>query len=293
MKAVVTGGTGFTGERVVGQLAALGCPTTVVARRSSDVRLVRSLGASVALGDLDDRGSLVDAFMGHDTLLHVASMGFGQVPGIIAAARSAGVRRAVFVSTTAVLTALPVRSRPIRIAAESAVRESGLDWTIIRPTMIYGSGRDRNMSRLLRHLRAWRAVPLLGGGTALQQPVHVDDVASTIVQAALRPAASRREYNVSGAEPLTLRELVLQAGRAVGVRPMMVPLPCMPVSWGLRVIEALGARLPIGSEQVLRVVEDKSFDHSAAASDLAFAPRRFAVGILQEAEELGLSPASP
>lgn len=289
MRFVVAGGTGFTGERVVATLARLGIKTTVVARQSSDTTGVRLLGASVATAELGDSSALMAAFRGHGVLLYVASMGFGHIPGVINAAKAAGIRRAVFVSTTAVLTSLPVRSKPIRAAAETCVRESGLDWTIIRPTMIYGSSRDRNMSRLLKHLRRWRIAPVPGRGDALQQPVHVDDVASAIVEAALRDVAIQRDYVASGAYPLTLRELIAAAGAAVGIAPVFLPLPSSLSATALRVIERTGLRLPIRAEQLDRLNEDKSFCHSAATADLGFVPRHFADGIRAEALELGIA----
>jgi uncharacterized protein YbjT (DUF2867 family) len=288
MRVVVTGGTGFTGERVVQALAKLGIATTVAARQTSDVSGVQRYGASVATADLGDRYALSAAFDGHHSLLHVASMGFGQIPDVIEAAKTAGIRRAVFVSTTAVLTSLPVRSKPIRAAAETCVRESGLDWTIIRPTMIYGSSRDRNMCRLLRHLRRWRIAPIPGQGSALQQPVHVDDVADAIVQAALRDTTVGREYVASGARPLTLRELIATAAEAVGTRPVFLPLPSRLSASALRAMERIGVRLPIRAEQLDRLNEDKAFCHLATTADLDFRPRDFAAGIRAEAEELGL-----
>jgi nucleoside-diphosphate-sugar epimerase len=292
LKVVVTGGTGFTGERVVARLKALGIVPTVVARATSNTDRVRALGARIVCGNLDDARQLEDAFRGHDVLMHVASMGFGQVPGVVAAASKAGVRRTAFVSTTAVLTSLPVRSKPVRSAAERAVRESGLEWTIVRPTMIYGSARDRNMCRLLRHLRRWRVAPIPGSGRALQQPVHVDDVAEAIVSAALRPAAVGREYNVSGDRPMPLRELISHAAAAVGVRPIFVPLPTRLAARALRAAERSGLVLPLRSEQLERLNEHKAFDHSDATADLGFAPRSFAEGIRAEAVELGLTSQS-
>jgi nucleoside-diphosphate-sugar epimerase len=225
-------------------------------------------------------------------LIHVASMGFGQIPAVVAAAKAAGIRRAVFVSTTAVLTSLPVRSKPIRAAAEACVRDSGLDWTILRPTMIYGSSRDRNMSRLLRHLRRWRIAPIPGHGTALQQPVHVDDVAHAIVEAAFRPIAVGREYVTSGARPMTLRELIEHAADAIGIAPLFVPLPSTFAALTLRGIERLGLRLPIRAEQIDRLSEDKAFDHSTMTRDLGVRPRCFSEGIRQEAAEIGLAPGA-
>jgi|LauGreDrversion4_2_1035121.scaffolds.fasta_scaffold01577_2 nucleoside-diphosphate-sugar epimerase len=293
MKLVVTGGTGFTGERVVRLLAAQGTTPTVVVRPASERSWLAATGATEAIGDLNDAASLERAFYGHDTLIHVASMGFGQIPGVVQAAIAAGIRRAVFVSTTAVLTRLPVRSKPVRAAAEDCVRRSGIDWTIVRPTMIYGSDRDRNMCRLLKHLHRWRMVPIPGRGDALQQPVHVDDVAATIVAAASSPTAIGGEYNISGAAPLTLRQLLTEAAAAVGVRPILVPIPSRATARLLAAFERLGVPFPLRSEQIARLSEDKAFDHHLVRKHLGVHPRSFADGIREEAAAIGLGEPSP
>jgi uncharacterized protein YbjT (DUF2867 family) len=290
MKLVVTGGTGFTGERVVRLLTREGNAVTVLARPSADVRGVIAAGARVARGDLDQPRSLPAAFAGADALLYVASMGSGHMPATMAAAVSTGIRRVVCVSSTALLTNLPVRSKPMRMEGERCVRESGLEWTIIRPTMIYGSARDRNMCRLLRHMATWRVAPLPSGGRALQQPVHVDDVAATIVAATRAPMSIGRDYNISGARPMTLRQIIIHAAAAVGTSPIFLPLPATATSRALSFLERHGLRLPICAEQIDRLNEDKAFDHAAVTSDLDVVPRCFSVGIRQEAIELGYAP---
>jgi uncharacterized protein YbjT (DUF2867 family) len=292
VKPVVTGGTGFTGERVVRLLAAHGTLPTVVVRPASERSWLAATGAAEAIGDLNDSASLERAFHGHDTLIHVASMGFGQIPGVVQAAIAAGIRRAVFVSTTAVLTQLPVRSKSVRAAAEDCVRQSPIDWPIVRPTMIYGSHRDRNMYRLLEHLHRWRVVPIPGRGDALQQPVHVDDVATTIVAAARSPAAIGGEYNSSGAAPLTLRQLLAEAAAAVGDKPVLIPFPSRTTARALAVFEYLGVPVPLRSEQITRLTEDKAFDHDRAREHLGVHPRSFANGIREEAADIGFGRRS-
>ena len=105
-------------------------------------------------GDLDDARHLDEAFAAArcDVLVCVASLGFGHGPSIVAAAEDAGIPRAIFVSTTAVTTTLHPPTKQIRLAAEQQIRGCGLDWTILRPTMIYGAAGDRNLSRLLLRL---------------------------------------------------------------------------------------------------------------------------------------------
>ena len=116
-------------------------------------------GATPLAGDLDDGAALAGIFAraGCDALVNLASLGFGHAPGIVRAAVRSGLDRAVFVSTTAVTTTLPARSKTVRLAAEDEIRSSDLSWTILRPTMIYGAAGDRNLSRLLVLLARLRA----------------------------------------------------------------------------------------------------------------------------------------
>ena len=129
-----------------------------------------------------------------------------------------------------------------------------------------------------------------GSGRHLIQPVHVDDLADAIVAAWRRPEAIGNAYDVSGAAPLSLNETIDAAARAVGRRVRRVHAPLAPVAGLLGLAEALGLRLPLAREQVLRLAEDKAFAHDAAARDLGFAPREFSDGIAEEARALGLAP---
>jgi len=169
------------------------------------------------------------------------------------------------------------------VAAEDTIRASGLEWTIIRPTMIYGTSADRNMARLLDAVRRLPVVPLPGGGTGLQQPVHVDDLAAAIVAALDRPTCAKRAYDVAGPDPLTFRNVVEEAGAAVDRRPKLVPVPLSPVVGIVRLYEALAPSPRLRSEQVARLAEDKAVDIGPARADLDFEPRSFADGIRAEA----------
>ncbi len=142
--------------------------------------------------------------------------------------------------------------------------------------------------RLLKYLHRWSVVPIPGRGDALQQPVHVEDVAATIVAAASSPTAIGCEYNISGAEPLTLRQLLTEAGAAVGVRPILVPIPSRSTVRVLSALERLRLPLPLRSEQIARLSEDKAFDHGRAREHLGVQPRSFADGIREEAAAIGL-----
>lgn len=281
----MTGGSGFLGGRVIPALVAAGYEPTALVRTSAAAERVEALGATPIAGDLDDPASIDAAFTesGADALVNLASLGFGHAPTIVAAAEEAGLKRAVFVSTTSIFTRLATASKPVRQAAEDTIQASGLDWTIVRPTMIYGTPGDRNMARLLRGLRRLPALPLPGGGRGLQQPVHVDDLAAAIVGALDRPASIHRAYDVAGPEPLSLRAVVEEAAQAVDRHPRLVSMPLRPTVALVRLYEMAAPSPRLKSEQIARLAEDKAVDIGPARVDLGFDPRPFADGIRAEA----------
>jgi nucleoside-diphosphate-sugar epimerase len=262
-----------------------------LARSYTAIAAVARHGAEPLSGDFDDPAGLADAFSSAQcsSLLNIASLGFGHAPAIVAAARAAGVDRAVFISTTAVTTRLRARSRSVRLMAEQQIRESGLKWTILRPTMIYGAPGDRNLSRLLALLTRVPVLPVPGGGRHLQQPVHVADVAGAVLSAAERPESAGSIYDVAGPEPLSFDELLRITARAVGSRTRFLPVPLSPLVAAARGYELLAARPRIRAEQLQRLAEDKTFSIKDAARDLGYAPRSFAEGIVAEARALGLA----
>ncbi len=214
MRLLVTGGSGFLGGYVLREAARRGHETLGLARSPAASRTVADRGARPVPGDLDDARALDEAFDSAecDALLNLASLGFGHGPAIVAAAEEAGIRRAIFVSTTAVTTTLAAATKSVRLTAEQRIRSSRLQWTILRPTMIYGAPGDRNLSRLLALLRRTPLLPMPGGGRHLQQPVHVADVADAVLTAVERPVATGVTYDVAGPEPLPFADPAADLG---------------------------------------------------------------------------------
>ena len=153
MKIFVTGATGFTGLRVVPLLLKSGYEVRCLYRLSSDRSNLSDSKIEWIEGDLSHTSALTTALQGVDALVNIASLGFGHADSIISATKNAEIKRAIFISTTAIFTQLNAKSKKARVAAELAIETSGLKYTILRPTMIYGSARDRNMWRLIRFMK--------------------------------------------------------------------------------------------------------------------------------------------
>ncbi len=278
-RILLVGATGFLGSFVAARLVERH-PVALV-RASSDTSVLPR-GMELRRGDLNAGPLPLD---GISTLVYCASMGFGHVPPLVRQLEQRRVRRALFISTTAVFTTLPSASRTPRLEAEAAVERSSMDWTILRPTMIYGTARDRNISRLLRFLKRIPVFPLCGN--ALWQPIYVEDLADAAVAALDSSDTMKKAYNVAGAQPLRFADLVRTAASAVGRNATLIRVPLA--------VAVLAAKLThaVTPEQIHRLVEDKAFSYADAMRDFHFAPRSFTEGVACEAEALGLARRAP
>lgn len=288
MNVVVTGGTGFTGSIVVPQLIAMGAHVRCLVRTSSKSHCLPREVTTV-VGDLNDYSSLLRAFAGADILVNIASLGFGHADNIVTAAERSGIERAVFISTTALFTTLNAPSKLTRVEAERTIFSSKLSFTILRPTMIYGNSRDRNICRLIRLVAAVPLIPILGHGKSLQQPVYVEDVARAVVQSIESHAARRRAYNIPGATALTYNDMIDVICLHLRRRRYKCHIPHSLAMFGLRMSEVVGVRLPVSSEQVLRLNEDKCFEYRDAQLDFGYSPRSFVDGVYLELKQMGLA----
>jgi len=278
MHIFLTGGTGFTGSYVARRLIEHGHVVKALVRQTSDCSFLPA-GVETVSGTLEDVEGLSKSMRNADALVNVASIGFGHVPGIVRTANEAGVARCVFFSTTALFTRLNAKSKSVRIEAEREIRESGLDWTILRPTMIYGSARDRNICRLVRYLARFPVIPVFGNGRSLQQPVYVDDLANAVVKVLDSNVTVRNAYNLPGAAALSFNEVIDSIASKLGRRIRKVHLAAAPLVTMLRTMEGMGIVLPIKSEQLERLNEDKSFDYGEAKRDFSYEPIPFHVGV--------------
>ena len=288
MKVFVTGGTGFTGSQVVPLLLKNGYQVCCLYRPTSDRSALSTPEIEWAQGDLSNTDALSTSMQGTDALVNIASLGFGHADSTIRAAQNAGIKRAIFVSTTAVFTQMNATSKSIRLDAERAIESSGLQYTILRPTMIYGSPRDRNMWRLIRFMRYSSIVPVFGDGNYLQQPVHVNDVAQAILGCLKSDSTIGRCYDIAGKNPLTYNEVIDTAAQQMQKRVWKMHIPAKPVVLLLKFLERLRIPFPIKAEQVMRLNENKNFGYDESTRDFGFSPLTFTEGIALELRQNGI-----
>lgn len=198
-----------------------------------------------------------------------------------------GARRVVALSSTSRFTkdtsADPAeRALATRLAAAEAMFQDwaerhGIDWVILRPTLIYGLGRDRNIREIARFIRRFGFFPLVGGGRGLRQPVHACDVAAACVAALTAPAAVNRAYELSGGETITYREMVCRVFAALDRPPRLVPVPKEAARLVITLLRLLPRCRHWSPGMVERMGRDLVFDHAAAVRDFRFTPGDFRI----------------
>ncbi len=156
-------------------------------------------------------------------------------------------------------------------------KSRGIEYVILRSTLIYGLGRDKNISEIARFIRRFSFFPVLGRAQGSRQPIHVEDVAAACFSALLALDAANRAYNISGGETLTYRDMVARVFVAMDRRPRLLTVPL----WVFRLAVSILRRLPRYRQwsvtMAKRMNQDLVFDHAEAVRDLGFKPRGFAL----------------
>ena len=150
-----------------------------------------------------------------------------------------------------------------------------MTWLVLRPTLIYGLGLDKNISEISRLVCRFGFFPLLGRAKGLRQPVHAEDVATVCLSALKKADVANRSYNLSGGETLTYREMVIRIFTALGRRPKLVEVPL----WLFKLTTVLLRCFPRYRHWTVQMAErmdtDLVFDHADAVRDLNYSPGKF------------------
>lgn len=281
-KIVVTGADGFTGRYVCLELIKRGISFDVILRPGANTKWMDINQIKVLFADLNKFDQLIFALKDYDYIINLASLGFVNVGLFIKSCNHCGIKRVIFISSTSIFTSLNVSSKKVRKKSELHIKNSNLNWTILRPTMIYGSERDRNMIRLIRWIDKYPFIPIFGKGENLLQPVFVKDLSLSIVNILEDEKTFKNIFNLSGKYSLTFIEVIKLIERGLKKNIIKVFLPARFFSILFKLLESFGLNLQIKSEQIDRINEDKVFKYEKAKKFFGYDPISFEEGITQE-----------
>lgn len=234
MKILLTGGTGFVGAGVRHELRALGHDVRVLLRPQSVGKIDAREGIDVVVGDVLDSQACLRATTDCDAIVHMVGIR-REIPQqgityeamhteatytVVDAARRTGVQRVVFMSSLGTRPDAASGYHRTKAEAEKIVKESGMRWTIFRPSVIFGPGDE--FHPLIAELVHRPLVPVIDGGKALIQPVAHRNVVGPVARSLTMPETQGKTYEIGGPERHAFVDIMYQVARHYGVWPNTV-----------------------------------------------------------------------
>jgi len=277
MRVTVLAATGRLGQALVRHLLAAGHEIVAVGRDPAKLALLPD-AVTRRVADFDDRSALTAALA--DATYVVSCTNAVYAPAILAALPMPGPARLVLMGSTRRFSAIPdATARHVR-AAEAMLARAPVPGVILLASLIYGAGGSV-VDGLAARLRRSRFLPLPGGGRALVQPIHIEDVAAALVAALVRDEAPGPPIVIAGPVPIHYGAMVRAIARGIGRPVVILAVPGWIFQVAGRVLGLVPPLAGLGGA-LRRLVEDKSYDIGDMHRRLGISPRPFEVGIREE-----------
>lgn len=260
-------------------------PVRVIVRPTSGTETLQKspMSLDIRTGDLSDPKFLHNAMEDVDVVLHIAGIHWSRQ--VVQAALDAGCQWLILVHTTGIFSKYKQASADYLETErwiESATRGSTMAVTILRPTMIYGTLDDANISRFIRMVDSLPVIPVVSGGEYTLRPVHCQDLGVAYHQVLMTESTRGKTYVLSGGTEVTLRSMMVRIARNLRLVRPVVSVP-FGLAYGLAWLAYIVSIKRIDfRERVQRLCEDRSYPHDEATTDFGYSPRDFLRGLKDE-----------
>jgi uncharacterized protein YbjT (DUF2867 family) len=238
---LVSGGTGFVGSAIVEELLRRGEPVAVLGRDAARIRARFGEHVEARQADVTDPAALPRAMQGIDVVINAVQFPNSPIENKrmgwtfekidykgtmhqVDAAKQAGVRRFVYVSGAGAARDATKHWFRYKAQAEEYLKASGLEWTVVRMTWVYGPG-DHSLNKILGFGKVLPFIPFFGSGKQAMQPVFIDDVGRVLADAALKPEAANQLFELGGPEVMTMNDVLKTALDVMGKRRPILHQP--------------------------------------------------------------------
>jgi nucleoside-diphosphate-sugar epimerase len=245
------------------------------------------LSIDKVFGDLRDE-EFVNLIMENvGTILHIA--GIHTSLNIVRSAVKKNIKRIILVHTTGIYSKYKSANKEylsIEHEIYSLIKDKGINLTILRPTMIYGSINDNNIIIFIKMVDKLHFFPVVNHANYFLKPVHEKDLGEAYYQVLINEESTKnKSYNLSGKNPILLIDIFKTIGVYLGKKNIFVSIPFPVALCGGWIIYIISIGRIDYREKIQRLVEQRVFDHSEATKDFGFSPIEFKEGIKEEVEE--------
>jgi predicted dehydrogenase/nucleoside-diphosphate-sugar epimerase len=302
---LVTGASGFLGSAVVRVARQRGMQVRAMVRTSSSLALLGDLPSDAIIrADMTDPASLDRAVQGCDAVIHCAATVSTGAPDLeksrkvnvegtrllLEACVKAGVRRFVNIGSQSAVPENPSVYGRTKLEQDRVLKATaGIDWTILKPSLIYGAEAKGIFHKMVDLCRKAPVIPNIGSGHEELRPVHADDVAAAALDCLSHPATIGKEYDLGGADSMEMREFVGEILKAVGKKAFLFNLPCPLAMIAARMLSLVLKNPPVTPDNVMGIRMLRHVDISAAERDFGYAPRPFARGLRESLRAMDAS----
>lgn len=302
MKLLLTGASGFIGSHVARAAVQRGDAVRCLVRPGSDCSTLTGLSVEVMRGDVTDRDSLRRAAAGADAAIHCAAVTSEGAPdfahsyrvnvmgtrNLVEACVEEEVGRLVLISTQSATLQNRGAYGRTKLEAERVVAASGLPYTILRPSTVYGPGARGLFAKLRHHVDRLPVVPMVGDGRQRLRPIYVGDLADAILKCCRSESTVGKSYDLGGLDGVSFADLIDGIAGLVGKKRAKVGLPVPLCLAGARLLTLVFKKPPLTVDNVVGLAQMEECDIAPAQSDFGFRPVSFAEGLerLRRAEML-------
>lgn len=288
MKVFLTGGTGYVGGALLPMLSLAGHEIRALSRDPEPARqrLASMSGVYPVRGDVTAYSvdQLAELMKKQDAVIHLVGIiiekgtpGFEAVHAegtrrMAAAAEQAGVKRFVHMSALGTRENAVARYHKTKFAAERFVRESSLDWTIFRPSIVFGEN-DEFLNAFAGIARVAPALPVIGSGEGKLQPIWVEDVCRCFAACLNMPETIGQTYDMGGNAAYSLKEILAMVVRAMGKKRMLLRLPAPVARLQAKAFNLLPMKPPFTEDQITMLGEDNVCDPAPLKAAFGLEPR--------------------
>jgi NADH dehydrogenase len=283
---LVTGGTGNIGSALVRRLIDSGYRVRVLALPEDPLKSHLNItGVEFFYGDISNKSSLTGVCTDIDTVLHLAAVllsdddsVFDRVniegtQNILQVAGQNNVKHFIHVSSASVVYPRTTPYSLSKRVAERLVKESGVPWTIVRPTLVYSENGGVEFNMFLDYLIRFPIIPFIGSGQAVKRPVYIGDLIDAFVRLAAIPEGTGKIYNFSGKNAITMidfaRLCLLLSGSE---NKPIVNIPEWLCIIAARLMKKFMKNPPLKWNMIAGVVQDANLDPSETINDLGYEP---------------------
>lgn len=271
MKVFVTGSTGFVGNHVLHELLEEGHQINALVRPGSEYKLKRPDEVETVPGTVEEPGDLTEGMKGCDAVIHLVgiirafpskgitfeSLHTEATANVVAAAKETGVRRLLHMSALGAREDGPTAYLRTKFAAEELVRQSALNYTIFRPSLIFGRGGEaiKMFAEMVKKI----VVPIIGDGKYRFQPVSATTVAQGFAKALEFEEAHGKTLDVGGPDNVTFDEIIDTLARVMGKTIVKVHVPVFPLKMVTSVLQGAPG-YPLSTDQITMLLEGSTCD---------------------------------